>query len=117
MQAAATLTLPDRPERTDRGYVCLYLGSGEEGVTIGKTRNLSESGIFLEMEERPPIGSTRELMFIWGGDTMSCTGTVTRHGHDGIGLRFVNPDPLFIMTLQEVTKPIPRIEFEPPRGW
>jgi hypothetical protein len=102
-----------RLQRQPRPYMCLFMGQESEGVVITRSRNLSRSGVYLEMEYRPPLGSIRELQFIWGGDTMSCEAQVTRHGSDGIGLRFVDVNSVFVQTLREVMAPSPRVEFLP----
>ena len=68
----------------------------------GRTRNVSISGLFLETGERPGIESVVDLWFVWGDDTYVAKARVMRHAEDGIGVAFVEPDPLFLGALAEI---------------
>ncbi|HET6345975.1 MAG TPA: PilZ domain-containing protein, partial [Myxococcota bacterium] len=88
---------PKAPARHD---VPLFTRLGE--VPIGRTRNLSVTGVFLETEARPPIGSRDDLTIAWGDQVVSCVVRVVRHATDGIGLVFVDPDSAFSQAVQEI---------------
>jgi hypothetical protein len=99
------------PPRLPRYRVSLFVGSAEQDtVPFGRARNLSGSGIFLETAVRPEIGSTRELVFIWGDDTLTCKAKIVRHAADGIGLTFVDPDAGFLRASQEILDSSPPVE-------
>lgn len=89
-------------KREPRHPVSLFVGIGEDGQPPGRTRNISLSGLFLETDERPEIGSILNLWFVWGEDTFISDARVIRHADDGIGLAFVEPDGLFLGALAEI---------------
>jgi hypothetical protein len=80
----------------------VFIGQGEEMVPFGRTRDLSVSGMFLETEARPEIGSEQKIAIVWGDDTCVCSARVVRHAEDGIGLTFMTPDATFMNAVQEI---------------
>lgn len=85
------------PERQD---VPLFIRLGD--VPIGRTRNLSSNGIFLETDARPPVDSRHDLFLAWGSSVYSCTARVVRHAVDGIGLTFEDTDTFFLQAVEEI---------------
>jgi hypothetical protein len=91
------------PQRHD---VPLFIRLGDS--PIGRTRNLSATGVFLETDARPAVGSHDELTIAWGEDLYTCTVRVVRHAADGIGLVFEGPDDYFTQAVQEILADSPR---------
>lgn len=92
-----------------RHKVTVFIGEGEEMDPFGRTRDLSVSGIFLETEQRPAIGTEREISVVWGDDTFVCMAKVVRHDADGIGLTFIDPPAPFIAAITDIIDGQPRI--------
>jgi len=88
--------------RQQRQTVSLFVGLGSDENVPARTRNLSISGLFLETEERPSVGTVVDLWFVWGDDTHVAKARVIRHANDGVGLTFVEPDHLFLGALAEI---------------
>jgi hypothetical protein len=94
--------------RPPRHQVSLFVGSSDaDTVPFGRARDLSITGLFLETETRPAIGSTREVVFIWGDDTLSCKAKIVRHAANGVGLEFIDPDALFLQAVKEILETSP----------
>jgi PilZ domain len=85
------------PRRHD---VPLFIRLGD--VPIGRTRNLSRNGIFLETDSRPDVDSRHDLSLAWGSGVYSCTARVVRHADDGIGLTFEDVDTFFLQAVDEI---------------
>ena len=85
----------------------LFIRLGD--VPVGRTRNLSETGIFLETDVRPAIGSQHELFLAWGSDFHSCSVRIIRHADDGIGLTFLEPDIGFKQAIAEILADSPAL--------
>jgi len=97
--------------RHQRHNVSLFVGSaGQDTEPFGHARNLSLSGVFLETAARPAVDSMRELVFIWGDDTLTCSARVVRHAPDGVGLAFIDPEPAFVHLLREILDTSPAVE-------
>ena len=94
----------DQPPRAPRFEVTIFMVTGEEMEPLGRTRDLSASGAFLETSSRPTIGSEQEVGFVWGDDTVTCRARVVRHAGDGFAITFLAPDDHFLRVLQEVTE-------------
>jgi hypothetical protein len=95
---------PKAPARHDAP---LFTRLGDE--PIGRTRNLSMTGVFLETDVRPPVGSRDDLTIAWGEGVVSCAVRVVRHAADGIGLAFEDPDSAFSQAVQEILSETPRV--------
>ncbi len=97
-----------KPIRRDtRHPVTLFIGGGpkDDGgvpVPVGRTLDLSRSGVFIVTEARPPLGSSRRISLVWGDDIFFARAEVIRHADDGIGLRFLDADAGFINAVQEI---------------
>jgi len=92
-----------RGQRSQRYKITLFVGGDpEEFVPIGRTTDLSSSGIFLETDKRPGIGSDEQISFVWGDETYFCKARVVRHADNGIGLEFQDPDAGFQWALAEI---------------
>jgi hypothetical protein len=94
--------MPTPPQRAPRYRVTVFIGQGEDMVPFGRTRDLSVSGMFLETDHRPSIGSEQDIAIVWGDDTCVCTVRIVRHADDGIGLSFMTPDATFMNAVQEI---------------
>jgi hypothetical protein len=92
-----------------RHRVAVFIGEGEDTVPFGRSRDLSTSGVFLETDQRPRIGSERQLSVVWGKDTFLCRAKVVRHDSSGIGLAFVNPPPPFLHVVEDIIHDAPRV--------
>ncbi len=93
----------DHPtQRQPRQQVSLLVTLGDGDEPPGRTRNISISGLFLETRRRPPVGEEVSLCFVWGEDTFVTRAQVIWHGDDGLGLKFVEPDTLFLGALAEI---------------
>ena len=95
------------PTRAPRHTVTIFLTTGAEMAPFGRTRDISESGAFVETAERPAVGSTHELAIVWGEDTLVCTAKVVRHAADGVGVAFVNPEASFRAAVAEILQNVP----------
>ena len=94
---------PDRDRRMHRREAAqLFITYGLRSGRLGISRDVSLSGLFVCTDSRPPAGSNHELYFVWGDDGYTCRCEVTRHGADGIGLRFVTLDPRAQGALREI---------------
>ncbi|MEK7705161.1 MAG: PilZ domain-containing protein [Myxococcota bacterium] len=94
--------------RPTRHSVSLFIGTGDDGgVPFGRARDLSVTGVFLETDARPPLGSVHAVSLVWGDDTVVCPACVIRHATDGIGLAFVNPDMAFCQVVREILEGSP----------
>lgn len=96
------MSISASPGRHERHPVSLFVGLGSSGQAPGRTRNISLSGLFLETTERPPVGAVVDVWFVWGEDTYVGKASVVRHADDGLGLAYVEPDPLFLGALAEI---------------
>lgn len=85
-----------------RREAALFVGSDQEPLPFGRTRDLSLTGILLETEARPAIGETREITIAWGDETYACTARIVRHTDYGVALEFVDPDTFFTEALHEI---------------
>jgi hypothetical protein len=94
--------MPDPQNPAPRYRVTVFIGQGEEMVPFGRTRDLSVSGMFLETEARPELGSEQTVAIVWGDDTCECKAKVVRHADDGIGMTFVTPDATFMNAVREI---------------
>ncbi|MEE8409232.1 MAG: PilZ domain-containing protein [Myxococcota bacterium] len=74
-----------------------------ESEPLGRTRDLSMSGAFVETIKRPVLGSIIEIVFMWGDEGARCDARVVRHDGDGIGVEFVEPSDAFLYALREMT--------------
>lgn len=90
-----------------RHAVPLFIRLGD--VAMGRTRNLSQTGIFVETGERPPVDSVHELQLAWGTDAYRCAVRVVRHADDGIGLVFIEPDTFFSQAIAEILADTPPV--------
>ncbi len=97
----------DQTQRHLRQPVSLFVGLGHADQKPARTRNISMSGLFLETEARPSVGSIVDLWFVWGEDTFVGKAKVIRHAGDGIGVAFHEPDPLFLGALAEILGLVP----------
>jgi len=91
----------------ERFPVTLFIGNANDSIPLGRSRNVSLSGVFVETKTRPELNTTLEIWFVWGEEVCSCTARVVRHAEDGVGLTFIDPEALFIRALQEMTGLIP----------
>lgn len=96
--------------RPTRHQVSLFVGSGDDMLPFGHTRDLSVSGVFVRTAARPPVNSHLSIGLVWGEDSLICTAQVIRHDADGIGLTFMDPDPDFARAIAEILDSSPRIE-------
>lgn len=80
-------------------------------VPFGRTRDLSVSGVFLETDERPYVGTVREIAVVWGDDTFFCSARVVRHSNDGIGLVFVEPPRPFLDVVTDIIADQPTVGY------
>ena len=71
----------------------LLCGSGQDPRLFGPSRDVSNSGAFVEWEVRPPLGEVVDVTFAWRDELCSCKARVVRYGPDGVGLSFVDPSP------------------------
>lgn len=85
------------PRRQD---IPLFIRLGE--TPIGRTRNLSVTGIFVETKVRPEVGSIHDLWLAWDDSTFSCPVRIVRHAGDGLGLAFIEPDAFFLQAIREI---------------
>jgi hypothetical protein len=83
-----------------RQNIPLFVRLGD--VPVGRTKNLSITGIFLETHLRPDVGSQHDLWLAWGESTFSCKVRVVRHADDGIGIVFEEPDVFFAQAVEEI---------------
>ena len=65
------------------------------------TMNVSISGMFLETNDRPPVGMVQDISIVWG-ETYICSTRIVRHADDGIGLTYIDPDPSFLGIIEEI---------------
>ena len=99
--------------RPTRHGVSLFFGCADQDIEpFGRARDLSRTGLFVETQQRPPIGSLRELVLMWGRDTLTCPAKVVRHAADGVGMCFVNPDAAFLVVIEEILATSPRVEVQ-----
>jgi hypothetical protein len=91
-----------------RHRVTVFIGQGEEMLPFGRTRDLSTSGAFLETDQRPAVGTERDISVVWGKDTVICRAKVVRHDSEGIGVAFVNPPMPFQHVLNDIIDGVPR---------
>ena len=95
-----------RPTRqANRHAVNLLMRLGD--LPVGRSRDLSVAGVFLETGHRPPIGTSHPLTLAWGDFTVECVARVVRHDVDGIGVEFVTPDNEFKQAVIEATADAP----------
>ena len=83
-----------------RHKVPLFICLGE--MPIGRTRNLSRTGVFIETAMRPDVGSLHELRLAWDKTTYVCVVRVVRHARDGIGVAFSELDSFFAQAVAEI---------------
>jgi hypothetical protein len=103
--------MPDeRRSHPERRRAALFVGSADNTLLFGRTRDLSTTGIFLETEGRPPIGTALNIDVAWGDHVQSCRAEVVRHAGNGIALRFIDPEPLFQEALREIISSSPTVE-------
>ncbi|MBI3179332.1 MAG: PilZ domain-containing protein [Deltaproteobacteria bacterium] len=89
--------------------VTLFICQGEQMTPLGRSRDVSESGLFLETAQRPTLGSLITIALVWGEGTFTCQARVARHADEGVGLSFVDPDPAFkgaIAEILETSRPV-----------
>ena len=89
--------------RAPRFPVSLFIGEADKSTPLGRSRDVSLSGVFVETPHRPDIDTHCEIWFVWGEDIYSANAKIVRHADDGIGVTFIDPDPLFLRVLQEIT--------------
>lgn len=107
------MSAADRQRRPTRHGVSLYFGTNDQDIEpFGRARDLSRTGLFVETKQRPPIGSMRELVLMWGRDTLTVPAKVVRHAEDGVGMCFVNPDAAFLAVIAEILETSPRVEVQ-----
>jgi len=100
----------DRRQPPSRRQASLFVGSDQEPLPFGRTRDLSLSGVFLETSSRPALGELRELTLAWGEDVVECQAKVVRHDHDGIALVFIDADTFFIQAIEEIMATSPVVD-------
>lgn len=93
--------------RAPRHSVTLFIGGGptDDGslpIPVGRTKDLSCSGIFLLTDARPPIGALRKISLVWGDDIYFARARVIRHADAGIGLSIVDAEPGFVVAVREI---------------
>ncbi len=88
--------------RAPRQAITIFVADAAEMRPLGRTRNLSRSGMLLETDEPLALGVTRELAFVWGEDTYACQARVVRHAEGAAGLAFVDVDPSFGAVLGQI---------------
>ena len=77
------------------------------GQPWGHARDISQSGMRLETQQRQGIGSVHTLIFVWDLTEHRARVEVVRHTEDGLAVRFVEPDPTFSAALHELTTGCP----------
>lgn len=96
--------------RAPRHAVNLFVGYDIDTPPFGRTRDLSETGIFVETEDRPGIGSVVDIHMVWGDDNVSSQARVVRHDSSGIGLEFLSPNSWFSRCVEEILEASPPIQ-------
>ena len=87
--------------RAPRSPISMFVGQ-DEGGPFGLTVNMSQSGMLLETEERPPVGTTHTINLVWGEDIFECDIRVARHADVGLGVAFIDPQPGFVAVVSEM---------------
>jgi tetratricopeptide (TPR) repeat protein len=74
--------------------VAIGLKIGDQ-INMRLTRDISMSGVFVELDQSPPLGESVELFISLpnGGETLHLEGSVARAADDGVGIWFQNPSP------------------------
>ena len=104
------------PPIAERYVAPLFVRRDGKDLPWGMTRNLSVSGMFLETEDRDPVGTEYTISIVWGDEIYACRARVMRHGSAGLGLMFIDPDASFLRTVQEVidSSPVAESAGKPP---
>ena len=88
--------------RAPRHSLNIFVASSDEMAPLGRTRNVSTSGMFLETQVRPQVGSVQRLSLVWGDDIIECCARIVRHAQDGVGIAFMEADAAFRVLLGEM---------------
>lgn len=90
-----------RKKRVSAGFA---VKQGHDDTPLGSAQNLSESGILVKTDQRPPIGSVHKINFSWGHASCVLDARVVRHAENGIAFAFVKPDDFATRLLDEVVE-------------
>lgn len=82
----------------------MVIASGDM-LPLGRSVNISDTGILVETSERPPIDSELSIALVWGDDVYRSMVRVTRHDPTGIGVAFVDATPEFLAALEVAGEP------------
>ncbi len=72
------------PKRIDTPFVDMRSGR----FIHGRTRDVSEGGVFIEADEHPPVGSLVDLFIGGVGIGTQVVGRIVRAAGDGFGAKF-----------------------------
>jgi len=85
-----------------RFRIALFLCASANQEPIGRTRDISLSGMFFLTANVPPVGSTIAVDFVWGEELYGLTGRVVRRDPDGVALQFDMLDASSEIALRDV---------------
>lgn len=92
-----------RSERKESDCFGIWDGRGR---CVGRSRDLSTGGVFLETSVRPPLGSVVDISVITEDDgRLECRALVVRHTGNGIGLLFGRSTPDFRHAIERMLRP------------
>jgi hypothetical protein len=103
----------DRRRPPCRRKAALFVATSDGEPPVARSRDLSTTGIFLETENRVPMGSSLDISLAWGESLLSCQARVVRRDDAGIALAFVEPDTFFMQAIDEIMESSPPVEGEP----
>ena len=103
----------DRRRPPPRRAAALFVSGASGDIPFCRTRDLSLTGLFLETNARPALGSVHEISLAWGDDLFTCRAKVVRHAADGVGICFVEADSLFNEAVQEIMDVSPPLDVTP----
>ncbi len=99
---AQRMTANEKPTRAPRRRVTLLIGNGEAQRPMGRSRDISVSGAFVETALRPTIDTTHTVSLVWGDDIHQSQARIVRHEEDGIGIAFLAPDQGFLNAVEDI---------------
>ncbi|MEE8408992.1 MAG: PilZ domain-containing protein [Myxococcota bacterium] len=105
----------ERRRLPGRRKASLFVGSDIDPVSFAHSRDLSLTGLFLETNARPEVGSEHEISIAWGAYIYTCTARVVRQAPDGVALTFVATDTFFLQAIQEIMATSPQVDIVPGR--
>lgn len=88
--------------QAERRRVALFIGGAASMPPLGRSRDISVSGAYVETGRALQIDSTHTVSIVWGDDVHYVQARVVRHDQEGMGITFLQPPAEFLRAVEDI---------------